>query len=374
MRSVKYLCAAFAVSVAMFAVVGFAQQDGPYKILKKARVGGLGGWDYIYADSAGRRLYIPRHGFDTGIPTRVTVFNLDTLEPVGEIPGVGGNGTAVDPKSGHGFTTTKPITMFDTKTLKVIKTIDVGPKVDPDGIYFDPSTERAYILSHPTQDVTVIDTKEGKLVGSIDLGGPPEQAVGDGKGKLYVTLMLHPSGVAVVDLKAMKTIKHYSFGDHTICEGMAMDVKNQVLFATCSASGDPPNAPAPVVIIINAQNGKILQTMTTPAGSDGAIFNPETMEAIIPHGEGSMSFIKETSPTTFELEQELPTMNSARTITFDSKTGRLFMMSEEGLPPIHPTFGPGPPMPPQAPGTPRRNPFFAGNPVPGSFTIMMIGK
>jgi len=33
-------------------------QDGPYKVLKSAKVGGEGGWDYIYADSAGRRLYI----------------------------------------------------------------------------------------------------------------------------------------------------------------------------------------------------------------------------------------------------------------------------------------------------------------------------
>ena len=35
-------------------------QDGPYKVLKTARVGGEGGWDYIFADAAGRRLYIPR--------------------------------------------------------------------------------------------------------------------------------------------------------------------------------------------------------------------------------------------------------------------------------------------------------------------------
>jgi hypothetical protein len=43
--------------------IGSAQQPssgGPYKVLKTARVGGEGGWDYIYADVAGRRLYIPR--------------------------------------------------------------------------------------------------------------------------------------------------------------------------------------------------------------------------------------------------------------------------------------------------------------------------
>src|SRR3989475_2772055 len=104
-----------AVAIAMFAPIGLAQHAGPYKVLKTAKVGGEGGWDYIYADVAARRLYIPRRGLpavaatDTNpavpaIQARLTIFNLDTLEPVGEIDGVGGNGAAVDPKSSPRFT------------------------------------------------------------------------------------------------------------------------------------------------------------------------------------------------------------------------------------------------------------------------------
>src|SRR5579862_7326892 len=92
---------------AALASIMVAQQTGPYKVLKTARVGGEGGWDYIFADAAARRLYIPRGAVATAtppVPTRLTIFNLDTLEPLGEITGVGGNGTAVDPASGHGFT------------------------------------------------------------------------------------------------------------------------------------------------------------------------------------------------------------------------------------------------------------------------------
>jgi hypothetical protein len=115
----------FVVAVAIFAAISAvqqsasAQQAGPYNVLKKARVGGEGGWDYIYADAAGRRLYIPRGATreiaatDTApaipaVPARLTIFKLDTLEPAGEISGVGGNGTAVDPKTGHGFTSDHP--------------------------------------------------------------------------------------------------------------------------------------------------------------------------------------------------------------------------------------------------------------------------
>src|SRR5580693_2558597 len=116
--------------IALSASIGFAQQasTGPYKLLKSAKVGGAGGFDYVYADDAGRRLYIAR----TGTPARITVFNLDTLEPVGEIPNANARGVAVDPKSHHGFASSKPVVMWDTKTLATIKTIDVEGA--PDGI------------------------------------------------------------------------------------------------------------------------------------------------------------------------------------------------------------------------------------------------
>jgi len=114
------------------------------------------------------------------------VFNLDTLESVGAVAGVSAGGAVVDPKSHHGFSTTKPMTMWDASTLKVIKTIDVEGR--PDGIIFDPYNERVWVLSHMQPHATVIDAKEGTVVGTIDLGGGPEQAETDGKGTIYVNI------------------------------------------------------------------------------------------------------------------------------------------------------------------------------------------
>ena len=48
---------AVTAALTMFAALGPAWQaadSGPYKVLKTARVGGEGGWDYIYAVAAGR--------------------------------------------------------------------------------------------------------------------------------------------------------------------------------------------------------------------------------------------------------------------------------------------------------------------------------
>ena len=361
----------FAVAVAVFATLGSAQ-DGPYKVLKTARVGGEGGWDYIYADAAGRKLYIPR-GATRAVPAtattpevpaveaRLTVFDLDTLKPAGEIAGIGGNGTAVDPKSGHGFTSDHPqVSMFDTKRMALIKHIDVGA-ARPDGIYFDDFNQRVYVFSHPTKDATVIDTKDGTVLGTIDLGGVPEQGVGDGKGMLYVVMQDAVGSVTAVDVKTMKAIAHYSFEDKGGCNGLALDVKNQVLFAACGRSGNPPTQPAqPMMVILSAKDGKILANLPLAGGSDGAAFNPATMEAFSTHGNGTMTIVKEKSPATFEVEQNLQTMNGARTVTFDSKTGHLFAMSQER--------GPAPPPPPGGGRGPQ------GTAVPGSFTILMIGK
>ena len=67
----------------MIAILAFAQAPaaGPYSVLKTAKVGGDGGFDYVFADSTGRKLYVPR----TGPTPRVTVFDLDSLKPAGEI-------------------------------------------------------------------------------------------------------------------------------------------------------------------------------------------------------------------------------------------------------------------------------------------------
>jgi hypothetical protein len=367
------------VALACAVAIGSAQSAGPYKVLKTAKVGGEGNWDYIYADVAGRRLYIPRRapaapaGAEGAAPsavrTRLTIFSLDTLEPAGEIDGVGGNGAAVDPKSGHGFTSSKPVSMFDTKAGKLMKTIDVADGVQPDGILFDPFNQHVYVFSHPTKDATVIDAKDGTNLGRVDLGGVPEEGVSDGKGTVYVVMQDAQGGVAVVDAKTMKTTNHFAFGDKGGgCNGLALDVKNQVLFAACARSGaettqppppGPPQALHPQMVVLSAKDGHIFTTIPLPAGSDGAMFNASTMEAYSTEGNGTLTVVKETSPTSFELEENLPTMNFARTIAFDSKTNHIFTMADER--------GPAPPTPPG--GRAGR-----GAVVPGTFTILMIGK
>ncbi len=331
--------------MALLAFAGFAQQGpaaGPYKLVKTVKVGGAGGFDYVYADVDGRRLYIPRPGASAA---RITVFDLDSLAAVGEIPNANARGVAVDPKSHHGFGSSKPVVMWDTRTLATIKTIDVDGA--PDGILFDPFNQRVYVFSHRAPNATVIDAKDGSVVGTIDLGGAPEQAVSDGQGRIYVDIE-DKDNIAVVDARSLKVTAHYDLaGKGGGPGGLALDAQNHVLFAAC-------HEPA-TMVILNAGDGKIITTLPIGNGVDGAGFNPNTMEAFSSQGDGTLTVIKENSPTSFVVQQNVETKRGARTMTVDTKTNQIFTITGDFTPPPAGQRG-------------------RGQMVPDSFSILVVGK
>jgi DNA-binding beta-propeller fold protein YncE len=323
-----------------------ARADSSYTVIKKAVVGGDGGFDYVYADVDGRRLYIPRRG-----PTaRVTVFNLDTLDPETDIANTNAHGVAVDTQSHHGFASSSPGAMWDTGTLAPIKTITVDG--EPDGILGDSFNHRIYIFSHSAPNATVIDPADGSVLGTIDLGGAPEQAVSDHNGHIYVDLEDQGS-VAVVDAATMKVTAHYSLnGKGAGLAGLALDAKNHVLFVACR---EPQT-----MVMIDANDGHYLADLPIGQGCDGAVFNPNTMECFSSQRDGTLTVIKESSPTSFAVEQTVTTMPGAKTLTLDSKTGKILVISAD--------YGP-PPTPAPAGERVRRGPM-----IPGSFTILVVGK
>jgi DNA-binding beta-propeller fold protein YncE len=331
-------------------------QSGPYSIQKTAIVGGDGGFDYVYADSVNRRLYVPRSAQPGATPPpRIAVFDLDTLAPAGEIPGFSAHGTVVDPKSGHGFATSKPVVMFDAKSLAVIKSIDVAG--NPDGILFDPFNQRVYILSHAPPNMTVIDAASGNVVGTIDLGAAPEQAATDGAGQIYVDLE-DKGQVGVIDAKTMTVTARYDLGAATLNPaGLALDAKNHILFAACRNPAE--------MVILDARTGRIITTLPIGTGVDGAGFNPTTMEAFTSQGDGTLTVVKENSPTSFAVEQTVQTKVSAKTMTIDSKTGRILLIAAD-YGPLPAADAAAPPLPA---GRVRRGPM-----LPDSFTLIAVGK
>jgi hypothetical protein len=136
---------------------------------------------------------------------------------------------------------------------------------------------------------------------------------------------------------------------------LAFDGKHHILFAYY-------RQPSPTVVILNAKDGRIITTLPTGQGVDTAAFNPATSEAISAQADGSMTFIREHSPTSFAVEQTLVTMKGAKTLALDTRTNHIFTETAE-FQPAPPNAAPGPG------GRPARGPM-----VPGSFTVLMVGR
>ena len=214
----------------------------------------------------------------------------------------------------------------------------------------DSFNHRVYVFSHVQPNATVIDPKDGSIVGTVDLGGAPEQAVSDGKGHVYIDLE-DKGSIAVLDAKTLKVTATYSLqGKGGGCSGLAIDARHGILFAACR---NPQT-----MVMLDASDGKILDALPIGRGTDGAVFNPKTMEAFSSQGDGTLTIIKENSPTSFAVEQNLPTMTLAKALTLDPKTNRIYLTGAEFTPS---TSAPG--------GPPSR-----GKIVPGSFSILVVGK
>jgi DNA-binding beta-propeller fold protein YncE len=324
----------------------------PYRVLDTTQLMGSGGIDYVYADNDERRIYVPRG-------RQTLVFDLDTHKYIGAITNISGHGVAVDTATHHGFSSSPQVGMFDTETLQKTKSIEV--KGRPDGILLEPFTDRVCIFSHESPNLTLIDPKDGTVTGTIDLGGAPEQAQSDGQGKLYVDLEDQDS-IAVVDLKAMKVSATYSLqGKGGGPGGLGLDARNHILFAMCH---EPANC-----VILNADDGTILNTLPIGNGTDGGGFNPNTMEAWSSQRDGTLTIIKESGPTSFAVEQTVQTKAGCKTSSLDTKNNRIVLVCTERLPqPV--AAPPTPATDTNAPGGERRG----GRGGPGNLDVLFVGR
>ena len=335
-----------------------AQTDTPYKVLDTTQLMGNGGIDYVYADNDGRRVYVPRGG-------NTFVFDLDSHKYIGAITNIGGHGVAIDTATHHGFSSSRPRSACSTpRRCRRSRSIDVEGR--PDGILLEPFTGNVFIFSHEAPSITVIDPKDGSVAGTIDVGGAMEQAQSDGQGKLYVDVE-NEKKIAVVDVKTLKLITKYDLGDNAgEPGGLGLDVKNHILFAMCAN----PN----VCVVVNADDGKVLATLPIGNGTDGGGFNPATMEAWSSQRDGTLTIIKENSPTSFAVEQTVQTKPGCKTSSLDTKNNRIVLICTERLPQAAATLAAPAPAPmTNAPAGERRR-FGGGRGGPGNLDVLWVGR
>src|SRR5579863_1727134 len=351
---------AFALCIVSPPVFHAAPQDSGYRVLRTIHLGGAGGWDYVTVDSAARRVYIPRG-------THIMVIDADSGKLVGDIQGMNGlHGVAVAPEFNRGFVTGNKtekegtIYVFDLKTLQLTSSMKSN-SIDTDSLEYDPSTKRVYVNNGDGMNLTVVDAATAKVVGSMDFNANPEAAAADGKGSIFQD---YEDKGQVVEYDAMKlTIKNkWPTPGCDAPVGMAMDKANRRLYIGCRGKGG--TAPG-VLIVMNADTGKVVASMPIAIGVDGDVFDPATgnvYAACRDSGDGKSGatyIFHADSPDKISLVATVKTIYGARTVALDSKTHHVFSIGTEQNDPVPPT---------------AKNPNPRPKPVLSTFELLEIGK
>ncbi len=339
LSSVLFIC----VLVLLASLVLAAGSSG-YHVAKKTVLGGDGGWDYLTVDAKARRIYISRG-------THVMVVDADSAAVVGDIPGTNGvHGIAIASDMDKGFISDGRdgnVTIFDTKTLKVLGTTPAGK--NPDAIIYDPASKRVFAFNGSSKDVTAIDAKTGTVAGTIPLGGKPEFAAADEKGHVFVNIE-DTSEIVQFDSNKLTVENRWKIAPGDEPSGLAMDRKHRRLFSVCSNK---------LMVVVNADTGKVVTTLPIGAGTDAAGFDPETGYAFSSNGEGTLTVVHEDSADKFSVVDTVPTQVRARTMALDTKTHQVFLVTAQfGAPPAATAQQPRP-----------RAPM-----VPGSFTLLTMSR
>ncbi len=312
-----------------------------YNLSKTINIGGEGGWDYLTVDSKTHHLYVSHS-------TKVVVVDTDKEKIIGEIPNTNGvHGIAIATDLGRGFTSNgrdATVTIFDLQTLKALGTVKTG--TNPDAIIYDEDSHYVFSFNGGSSNCTVIDGAKGEVVSTIALGGKPEFATADGKGKVFVNIE-DTSEVVALDTHKLSVSSRWPLKPGEEPTGMAIDTKQNRLFVGCSNN---------LMVIMDASNGHIITTLPIGKGVDAVAFDPQSNRAFSSNGEGTLTVVQENSGK-YEVLENVKTKPGARTMALDLNTHKIFLATAQ--------FG-DPPAPTKEQPHPRRSI------VSGSFEILVL--
>lgn len=316
-----------------------------YHVIRHIPIGGEGGWDYLAVDSASHRLFVSHSD-------RVNVVDLDKGTVIGEIPNTQGvHGIALAPALHRGFVSagrTSTVTIFDLDSLRVLGEVKTTGE-RPDAILFDPASARVFTFNAAGKNTTAIDATSGTVSGTIDLGGKPEFAQADGRGVVYVNIE-DTGELAAIDAKALKVVKRWKLDGCEEPSGLALDRKHRRLFSVCGNK---------VMAISDPDTARVVASVPIGAGVDGCAFDPGPGLAFSSNGaDGTITVVREKSPSSFEVVADVPTARGARTIALDERTHRLYLSTARFGPPPAPT-----------PDRPHPRPSIE----PGTFEVVEVG-
>jgi len=284
-----------------------------YTVSRSFQMGGTGGWDYLALEASGARLFVSRDD-------RVDVVETVSGKLAGTIPHTAGvHGIAFAPALKRGFTSNgrdDSVSVFELDTLRVIKEVPVSGK-QPDAILYEPRHNHVITANGETANLSVIDAGSLEVVATVALPGPPEFMVTDAAGTLYVNIETDPGKLVAVDGKSLAVKATWPLPGCANPTGLALDAVHHRLFSVCANQ---------VMAVTDALSGKQVARAVIGRGPDAAAFDSDLGLVFTSNGlDGTMTVIHEESPDVYRVLATVTTLVSARTMALDPATHKIFL-------------------------------------------------
>ena len=303
-------------------LAGSAPPGRGYHLFRRVPLKGAVRWDYLTLDPARRRLFIAHD-------SEVTVVDADWLTVTARIPGTQGvHGVALAPDLGRGYASDgrdSTVTIFDLASLRVVGRIRVTGR-GPDAIAYDSVSRRVFTFNGGSGSATAIDAEKGAVAGTIRLGGRPEFAVADGRGRLFVNLEDRDSLLSF-ETRTLTPVSRWPLAPCATPSALAMDRERRLLFVGCRNR---------LLAVVDANRGAVLGTLPIGAGVDAVVFDPATREVLSANGDGTLTVAAPDAAGRYRVTATVPTAPGARTLAFDPQTRRIFLVTADFAPTAEP--------------------------------------
>ena len=284
-----------------------------YTVSRSFPLGGSGSWDYLALEASGARLFISRGD------------HVDVVETVsGKLAGSiqntqGVHGIAFAPALMRGFTSnggSNTVSVFELDTLRVIHEIPVSGK-KPDAILYEPRHNYLVTADGDSDNLSVIDAGTLQIVAAVPLPGPPEFMATDGAGMVYANIETNPGRLVAVDAKTLAVKGNWPLPGCSNPTGLALDSVHHRLFSVCANQ---------IMAVTDSVSGRQIARVVIGRGPDGAAFDPDLGLVFSSNGiDGTLTVIREESPDEYRVIASVTTLVSARTMALDPATHKIYL-------------------------------------------------
>jgi DNA-binding beta-propeller fold protein YncE len=294
-----------------------------YTVSRSFPLGGGGGWDYLALEASGARLFVSRED-------RVDVVETVSGKLAGTIqntPGV--HGIAFAPALMRGFTSngrSNTVSVFELDTLHVIHEIPVSGK-KPDAILYEPKRNYLITANGNSNNLSIIDAGTLQLAADVPLPGPPEFMATDGAGMVYVNIETDPGKLVALDTKTLAVKGNWPLPGCSRPTGLALDLGHHRLFSVCENQ---------VMAVTDAVSGRQIARVVIGRGPDAVAYDPDLGLVFSSNGmDGTLTVIHEDSPDEYSVIASVTTLVSARTMALDPATHKIYLAAARlgGTPP-----------------------------------------